>query len=142
MVDDNPREIAVPKGICPVIDVLFLPATKANETDNVVGSRPNRVIAQRDSGIRSRLSQYGRVLTNLKIRCQSNDTAHVEHHNLLGIPAYCRPKRARSGIVKIGDMDDFSATSARNIASVTFCTGESRSLRPCRLNKKSTEKAE
>ena len=142
MVNDNTCEMIVPNGISTVVHIPFLSTAKANESYDVVWLWANGIISERNARVGGRLSEDSCVLSNMEVGSQRNDSAHVKDDNFLPISVYCSAKWTRSSIVEVGNMDDFSASAARNIASVTFCSRESGSLCPCSLQAENTEYAE
>ena len=120
MVEDDAGLVALPGSIRTVIDVLFLSAAYAEETDDVVVARLNGVISEGDARRWGCLSEDGDVVTYLEIRLQGDDASHIEDDD-----SFARldslSERTRSAVVEVSYVYYFSASSARYVSSVTFC---------------------
>ena len=127
MVEDDASLVALPGSIRTVIDVLFLSAAYAEETDDVVVARLNGVISEGDARRWGCLSEDGDVVSKLEIRLQGDDASHIEDDD-----SFARldslSERTRSAVVEVSYVYYFSASSARYVSSVTFCARKGRSL--------------
>lgn len=83
MVEDDAGLVALPGSIRTVIDVLFLSAAYAEETDDVVVARLNGVISEGDARRWGSLSENGDVVTYLEIRLQGDNASHIEDDDSL-----------------------------------------------------------
>ena len=127
MVEDDAGLVALPGSIRTVIDVLFLSATYAEETDDVVVARLNGIISESDAWRWGSLSENGDVVTYLEIRLQGDNASHIEDND--SITRFdSLSERTRSAVIEIGYVYYFSASSAGYISSVTFCAWKGRSL--------------
>ena len=83
VVEDDAGLVALPGSIRTVIDVLFLSAAYAEETDDVVAARLNGIISEGDARRWSRLSEDGDVVSKLEVRLQGDDASHIEDDDSL-----------------------------------------------------------
>ena len=127
VVEDDAGLVALPGCIRTVIDVLFLSAAYAEETDDVVAARLNGVISEGDARRWGSLSEDGDVVSKLEIRLQGDDASHIEDDDSL-TRLYSLSERTCSAVVEIGYMYYFSASSSRYVSSVTFCARKGWSL--------------
>lgn len=99
----------------------------ANETDDIVATRLNGIIAQGDAWRRGCLSEDGDVVCYLQVRLQGYDTRYIEDDD-----SFARldslSERASSAVVEIRYVIDFTASSSSNKSTMAFGSGESRSL--------------
>ena len=100
MVEDDAGLVALPGSIRTVIDVLFLSAAYAEETDDVVVARLNGVISEGDARRWGCLSENGDVVSKLEIRLQGDDASHIEDDD-----SFARldslSERTRSAVVEV-----------------------------------------
>ena len=127
VVEDDAGLVALPGSIRTVIDVLFLSAAYAEETDDVVAARLNGVISEGDARRWSSLSENGDVVTYLEIRLQGDDASHIEDDDSI-TRLDSLSERTRSAVVEVSYVYYSSASSAGYVSSVTFCARKGWSL--------------
>ena len=123
MVEDDASLVALPGSIRTVIDVLFLSAAYAEDTDDVVVARLNGVISEGDARRWGSLSEDGDVVTYLEIRLQGDDASHIEDDD-----SFARldslSERASSAVVEIRYVIDFTASSSSNKSTMAQAPGK------------------
>ena len=127
VVEDDASLVALPDSISTIIDVLFLSAAYAEETDDVVVARLNGVISEGDARRWGSLSEDGDVVSKLEIRLQGDDASHIEDNDSI-TRLYSLSERTRSAVVEVSYVYYSSASSARYVSSVTFCARKGWSL--------------
>ena len=128
VVEDDAGLVALPWSISSVVDVLLLSTANADETDDVVATRLNRIIAQGDAWRRGCLSENCDVVCEFEVRLQRNHTSHIEDDDLIA-RLDCLSERAGSAVIEIRYVYDFAASTTRYVSSVTFGSRKGRGLR-------------
>ena len=124
VVEDDSSLVALPGSICSVIDIFLLTTAKADESDYAVVLWANGVISQGDSWRRSCLTEDGGISSDGEVGSQRNDASNVKDDDLLATATYCSTEGTCAFVVEVGNVNNFTASSAGNISAMTLCAWE------------------
>ena len=83
MVEDHSRLLSLPEGISTIVDIFFLSASDADETDDVVGTRTYCTVTKGNTRVGGCLSGDGDVVFDGEVALQGDDTSYIEHHDAI-----------------------------------------------------------
>lgn len=133
VVEEQIFPMALPYGIGTVVDILDLRAARTNEAHNyIVATEVQRVISQRDSTLRRRLSGNSGIFGYTQIGLEVDITTHIKYNGFRAALLQSPAQRAFGGVAgvicQIGHMDYFSSTATGCETSVSLGTRKSRRL--------------
>ena len=128
MVEDDARLVALPCGISTLVDILFLSTTETNETNDIISTRTDCIVTNRNAWRWSRLSENSNIVFDSKITSQCDDACHIEHHDAVSL-AHSIAERTRTAILQVCDVVNCTLATTSDVATVSLCTRECRGVR-------------